>query len=60
VSTFDYNGCKVWYEESGQGEPLVFLHNGGNDHRIWDHQVAHFSKNCRVIAVDHLVFATGC
>ncbi len=54
MSTIDYNGYKVWYEESGQGEPLLFLHNGGNDHRIWDHQVAHFSKTHRVIAVDHL------
>jgi pimeloyl-ACP methyl ester carboxylesterase len=54
MSTFDYNGHKVWYEESGRGEPIVFLHNGGNDHRIWDHQAAHFSKHYRVIAVDHL------
>ncbi len=54
MSTFDYNGYKVWYEESGRGEPLVFLHNGGNDHRIWDRQVEHFSKNHRVIVVDHL------
>jgi pimeloyl-ACP methyl ester carboxylesterase len=54
MSTIDYNGHKVWYEESGQGEPLLFLHNGGNDHRIWDRQVAHFSRNYRVIAVDHL------
>ena len=54
MSTFDYNGYKVWYEESGRGEPLVFLHNGGNDHRIWDRQVEHFSKSYRVIVVDHL------
>ena len=54
MSTFDYNGHQVWYEDSGRGEPLVFLHNGGNDHRIWDHQVAHFSRTHRVIAVDHL------
>lgn len=54
MSTFNYAGQKVWYEESGQGDPIVFLHNGGNDHRIWDHQVAHFSKRNRVIVVDHL------
>jgi pimeloyl-ACP methyl ester carboxylesterase len=54
MSVFDYDGNKVWYEDNGQGEPLVFLHNGGNDHRIWDHQVAYFSKTHRVIAVDHI------
>ena len=54
MSHIDYNGHKVWYQESGAGEPLVFLHNGGNDHRIWDHQVAHFSRTHRVIVVDHL------
>ena len=54
MSTVNYNGNKVWYEETGRGDPLIFLHNGGNDHRIWDHQVAHFSRSHRVIAVDHI------
>ncbi len=54
MSHIDYQGHKVWYRESGAGDPLVFLHNGGNDHRIWDHQVLHFSKHHRVIVVDHL------
>ncbi len=54
MSTVEYKGYKVWYEESGAGEPLLFLHNGGNDHRIWDHQVKHFSRTHRVIVVDHL------
>jgi pimeloyl-ACP methyl ester carboxylesterase len=54
MSTFDYNGYKVWYEESGHGEPILFLHNGGNDHHIWEHQVAHFSRHYRVIVVDHI------
>jgi pimeloyl-ACP methyl ester carboxylesterase len=54
MSTFNYNHNKIWYEESGRGAPLVFLHNGGNDHRIWDRQITHFSKTHRVIAVDHI------
>lgn len=49
----DYN---VRYLEVGDGEPLVFLHNGGNDHRIWDHQIEHFSKTHHVFAIDHLGF----
>lgn len=54
MPTISYKGYKVWYLETGQGDSIVFLHNGGNDHRIWDHQVAHFSRDHRVIVVDHL------
>ena len=53
---FLFQHHKVHYVEAGQGEPLVFLHNGGNDHRIWDHQLAHFARTHRVIATDHLGF----
>ncbi len=54
MSTDDFRGYKVWYRASGSGEPMLFLHNGGNDHRIWDRQVEHFSKSHRVIVVDHM------
>jgi pimeloyl-ACP methyl ester carboxylesterase len=54
MSTVDFRGYKIWYRETGSGDPMLFLHNGGNDHRIWDRQVAHFSKTNRVIVVDHL------
>lgn len=54
MSTVDFRGSKIWYRESGSGEPMLFLHNGGNDHRIWDHQAGHFSRTKRVIVVDHL------
>jgi pimeloyl-ACP methyl ester carboxylesterase len=54
MSTVDFRGHKIWYRETGSGDPILFLHNGGNDHRIWDRQVAHFSKTNRVIVVDHI------
>lgn len=54
MSAFDLHGHKVWYRETGRGEPIVLLHNGGNDHGIWDYQAAHFSKTHRVFVVDHL------
>lgn len=56
---FLFKGYKVSYVEEGAGEPLVFLHNGGNDHRIWDYQIKHFSKTHRVIATDHLGFGAS-
>ncbi len=45
---------KIWYNEAGAGEPMLFLHNGGNDHRIWDAQVEHFSKTNRVVVIDQI------
>lgn len=54
MSTFNLQGHKVWFRETGKGEPIVFLHNGGNDHGIWEHQEAYFSRNHRVFVIDHL------
>ena len=45
-------GHSVRYLDRGQGEPLVFVHNGGMDHRLWEAQVAHFAPGRRVIALD--------
>ena len=51
---FLFEGHKVCYTKQGEGDPMVFFHNAGNDHRIWDAQVAHFSKSHEVYAVDSL------
>jgi pimeloyl-ACP methyl ester carboxylesterase len=59
MSFFEFNGHRVFYREEGHGEPIVFLHNGGNDHRIWDYQVEHFARTHRVIAVDHLGYGNS-
>ena len=49
---FLFQGHRVCYTKHGSGEPMVFFHNAGNDHRIWDAQVAHFSESYEVYAVD--------
>jgi len=59
MNRFLFQGHNVCYTEAGQGEPLVFLHNGGNDHRVWEHQVAHFAKTRRVFALDHLGYGAS-
>lgn len=43
---------KVYVEESGRGAPLLLLHAGNMDHRMWAGQVAVFSKRFRVINCD--------
>lgn len=39
----------LYYEEVGEGEPVIFVHGHSLDHRMWDGQFAEFAKNCRVI-----------
>jgi pimeloyl-ACP methyl ester carboxylesterase len=38
--------------ETGAGRPLVFLHGGFLDHRMWDEQIAAYADRFRVIAPD--------
>jgi pimeloyl-ACP methyl ester carboxylesterase len=43
---------RIYYEESGDGTPLVFLHGFTLDHRMWEKQVEYFSRKYRVIVFD--------
>lgn len=45
---------RVFYEEAGQGIPLVCLHTAGTDSREWRHQLndPEINQNFRVIAFD--------
>ncbi|MFH1842693.1 MAG: alpha/beta hydrolase [bacterium] len=42
----------VYFEIMGQGEPLVLLHGGMVDHRMWDDQFAVLAEHFRVIRYD--------
>jgi pimeloyl-ACP methyl ester carboxylesterase len=43
------NGVRLYYEVSGQGTPLVFVHEFAGDCRSWQPQVAFFGRRYRVI-----------
>jgi 3-oxoadipate enol-lactonase len=45
-------GGKLYYEVSGAGHPLLLLHAGVADLRMWDDQVACFSQQYQVIRYD--------
>lgn len=42
----------LFYEEKGNGFPLVLLHGNGEDHTYFKSQLEYFSKKFRVIAPD--------
>jgi len=44
------DGGRLYYEETGSGHPVVFVHEFGADHREWELQVRHFSREYRCIA----------
>src|SRR2546423_5584583 len=46
------NGARIHYERDGAGMPLILLHAGVADHRMWNPQVSAFSKHFDVIRPD--------
>jgi serine-type D-Ala-D-Ala carboxypeptidase len=43
---------KLFYEELGKGEPLIFIHGHSFDHYEWEPQFYEFAKKYRVIRYD--------
>ncbi|MGZ5871779.1 MAG: alpha/beta fold hydrolase [Bradyrhizobium sp.] len=43
-------GAKLYFEESGDGYPIIFIHEFASDMRGWDAQIRHFSQGYRCIA----------
>src|SRR5450432_2830725 len=44
------DGARLYYEETGSGTPVVFVHEFAGNHRSWEPQVRHFGKRYRAIA----------
>src|SRR5229473_6206529 len=43
-------GAKLYFEESGHGYPIIFIHEFASDIRGWESQLRHFSRGYRCIA----------
>ena len=43
------DGVKLYYEETGSGTPVVFVHEFAGDYRSWEPQVRHFARRYRCI-----------
>lgn len=46
----DSDGVKLYYEEAGTGEAIVFVHEFAGDHRSWEPQIRYFSRFYRCVA----------
>jgi 3-oxoadipate enol-lactonase len=49
---FDSGDIKIFYEDKGKGNPIIFLHGFTLNHRMWQNQIDYFSNRYRVIAID--------
>jgi pimeloyl-ACP methyl ester carboxylesterase len=47
----DVNGVTLVYEGQGSGLPVVFVHGGFADHRVWDAQRSAVASNHRFVAL---------
>lgn len=48
----EINGARLYYEVIGAGHPLVLVHAGIADSRMWDEQLTDFGRHYRVIRYD--------
>ena len=44
------DGVALYYEETGSGEPILFIHEFAGDYRAWEPQVRHFGHSYRCVA----------
>ena len=44
------DNVKLYYEETGDGQPVVFVHEFGGDLRSWQPQIRYFARHYRCIA----------
>ena len=43
------DGVKLYFEEAGEGTPIIFVHEFAGDFRSWEPQIRHFSRKYRCI-----------
>jgi pimeloyl-ACP methyl ester carboxylesterase len=46
------NGLEHYYEQTGEGQPLIFIHGAFADACIWDPQWQHFASHYRLLRYD--------
>jgi pimeloyl-ACP methyl ester carboxylesterase len=52
----EVNGASLYYEIVGAGEPVILLHAGIADRRMWDRQLEALAEHCRVVRYDRRGF----
>lgn len=56
MESFEFRGLPIAYEHTGQGEPVIMLHNGGSSHAIWEGVADRLAGKYEIFALDLLGF----
>lgn len=56
MPTAAINGIDLYYESTGDGPAVCFLHGAGGNHLSWWQQIPRFSDSYRCITIDHRGF----
>src|SRR5699024_6971267 len=49
----------IYYEDFGEGSPIVFVHGGAATHALWYHQVYELADRFRTVTYDHRGFGVS-
>lgn len=49
MATASVGGVNLYYEDSGRGAPVIFVHEFAGDYRSWETQVRHLAQRYRCI-----------
>jgi pimeloyl-ACP methyl ester carboxylesterase len=49
MATAAVNGVELYYEEAGEGRPLIFCHEFAGDYRSWEPQIRFFARRYRTV-----------
>ena len=52
MATIQINDIDLYYESTGEGQPLLLIHGLGSSTRNWELQVGYFAEKYRVITFD--------
>ena len=52
-------GCRVYYELTGPGPAVIFVHGIGSNHMTWWQQIAHFSDRYACVTFSHRGYPPG-
>lgn len=52
MPTVETNGVDTYYQRTGNGPPIIFLHGGMSDHQLWGNQVEALADEYEVITYD--------
>ncbi len=56
TGTLPVAGGELYYEVAGSGEPVVLIHGGFGDRRMWDDQFEVLARDYQVLRYDHRGF----